>query len=97
MFEELDELQNDGSLVRLLAHYAQVGLKDREAWQDRVMEMQGLEARELTRLHGLLLAHGWVEQNTGMTPVLKREAAACSYRITGAGLRAMRGLNAQWN
>jgi hypothetical protein len=97
MFDESEELQQDGPLARLLAHYVQIGLKDREAWQDRVMHLQGIDARELVKLHGQLLAFGWVEQNTGLTPVLKPEVAASCYRITSAGLRAMRGSRAQWN
>ena len=40
-------------------------------------------------LHGELIAFGWVEQNTGQVP-------SC-YRITLAGLRAIRQAKAQEN
>jgi len=90
MFDELEQLRDNESLAQLLAHYAQDAAHDREAWRDRVIAMKGVDARELVKLHGLLIAHGWVEQNTGMTPVLKVGVAACTYRITGAGLRAVR-------
>jgi len=93
MFDELEELRDSDALVLLLEHYAQAGAHDCEAWQDRVMQMQGVDARELVKLHGLLIAHGWVEQNTGMTPVLKAGVAACAYRITGTGHRAVRIVN----
>jgi hypothetical protein len=91
--DELAQLQDSEPLGRLLEHYARAGLKDSEAWQDRVMQLPGVEARELTALHGLLLAQGWVEQNTGMTPVLKPGLAAYCYRITGTGMRAFRLAN----
>jgi hypothetical protein len=52
--------------------------------------MEGVEARQLVKLHGELLAYGWLEQNTGLTPVLRAGAAANCYRITPAGLRALK-------
>ena len=93
MFDELEQLRNSESLAQLLAHYAEAVDDDRETWRDRLMAMPGAEARDLVKLHGLLIAHGWVEQNTGMTPVLKAGVAACTYRVTGAGLRAFRIIN----
>jgi hypothetical protein len=90
MFDELEQLCGDGRLLTLLAHYAEAGSADREAWQDRVMAMAGVAAKELVRLHGELIAYGWVEQNTGLTPVLKPGIAAACYRITGTGLRALK-------
>jgi hypothetical protein len=88
MFDELDRLHECAALAALLDHYAQAGAADREAWQDRRMQLDRVEARELIKLHGELLAQGWLEQNTGMTPVLKPGVAAACYRITAAGLRA---------
>jgi hypothetical protein len=78
------------ALARLLTHYAELGGADREAWQDRRMGLDGVEPRDLVRLHGLLIACGWVEQNTGATPVLKPGVVAACYRVTAAGLRALR-------
>ena len=89
MFDELQQLRDSKPLGRLLQHYARAGLKNCEAWQDRVMHLPGVEARELVTLHGLLLAYGWLEQNTGKTPRLKPGVAACCYRITDVGMRAM--------
>jgi hypothetical protein len=89
MFDELERLCNGPELQLLLARYAE-GAADRETWQDRLMHIEGLDARGGVKLHGELLAYGWVEQNTGNTPVLRSGEAPCSYRITSAGLRALR-------
>ena len=78
------------ALALLLTHYAELGAADREAWQDRCMDLEGAKPRDLVRLHGQLLARGWLEQNTGATPVLKPGAVAACYRVTAAGLRALR-------
>ena len=90
MFDEFERLCRTKPLLALLAHYAEPGAKDREAWQDRVMDLDGVAARELSRLHGELIAYGWVEQNTGTTPVLKPGVAACCYRVTSAGLKTFK-------
>jgi hypothetical protein len=94
MFDELDRLSEDADLLSLLAHYAEAGAADREAWQDRVMQREGVSPRDLARLHGELIAYGWVEQNTGVTAVLKPGVAAACYRATSAGLRALK--HARW-
>jgi hypothetical protein len=83
-------LRESEALARLLTHYADLGAADREAWQDRLMDLEGVERRELVRLHGQLLACGWLEQNTGTTPVPRPGAVAACYRVTAAGLRALR-------
>ncbi len=90
MFDELDQLRADESLRRLLEHYADRGALDREAWQDRVMPSDGLSASDLVRLHGELLAQEWIEQNTGILPVLRPGAVPQCYRVTAAGLRALK-------
>ena len=83
-------LRQSEALGRLLTHYADLGAADREAWQDRRMGLEGVEPRELVRLHGQLIACGWLEQNTGATPMLKAGVVAACYRVTAAGLRALR-------
>jgi hypothetical protein len=57
MFDELDRLAVDESLVALLPHYARAGAVDPEAWQDRVMAMHGVRPEGLVKLHGELLAY----------------------------------------
>ena len=83
-------LRQSEALGRLLTHYADLGAADREAWQDRRMALEGVGSRDLVRLHGQLIACGWLEQNTGATPVLRPGAVAACYRVTAAGLRALR-------
>jgi hypothetical protein len=94
MFDEMERLCGVKGLCELLAYYVERGAEDRQAWQDRPEEMEGVSGRELVRLHGELLAHGWIEQNTGLTPVLKAGAAPCCYRITTAGIRALKQASA---
>lgn len=63
MFDDLDRLRDNEVLSALLEHYA--GFAEREAWQDRLMQLDGADRNHLVRLHGELLAFGWIEQNTG--------------------------------
>lgn len=90
MFDELARLRDVKELFILLAHYQQGGEADREVWQDRLAGLEGVEPRQLVKLHGELIAYGWMEQNTGLTPVLRPGAAASCYRITAAGIRALK-------
>jgi len=90
MMDELERLRRVKELSDLLTHYGDLGRADRETWQDRVLSLAGTEARELARLHGELLAYGWLEQNTGATPVLRAGTVAGCYRITLAGMRALK-------
>lgn len=59
------------------------------------MQLEGVPAAELVKLHGELIAYGWVEQNTGVTTILKPGVAACCYRVTAAGKRALRSDSAE--
>jgi hypothetical protein len=87
MVDELECLRESPELQRLLDHYVGACAADREAWQDRLMELEGVEARDLVKLHGLLIAFGWLEQNTGNVAVVRAGAVPCCYRITSAGVR----------
>src|SRR5262249_773188 len=90
MFDDLDRTHHSSELQRLLGHYAQAGAADREAWQDRLMYLEGAEPQELGRLHGELLAWGWLEQNTSSASAPTPGVVARCYRITAAGLRTLR-------
>jgi hypothetical protein len=79
-----------GRAARLLTHYADLGAADREAWQDRRMGLEGVEPRDLVRMHGQLLARGWLEQNAGATPALRPGVVAACYCVTAAGRLALR-------
>jgi hypothetical protein len=95
MFDEMDRLREIKELHDLLTHYASLAAGDREVWQDRLCELAGVEPRQLSKFHGELLAFGWLEQNTGLTPILKRGAAPSCYRITSSGLRALKQLRSE--
>jgi hypothetical protein len=83
MFDDVQRLRENPRLVDLLTHYATLGVECRDTWQDRLMQMEGVEPRELTRLHGELIAFDWIEQNAG-------QAVSACYRITVNGLRDLR-------
>jgi hypothetical protein len=74
----------------LLAHYAEAGATNQEAWQDRVMNLEGIENQDLIRMHGKSIAFGWLEQNTGGVPVLQQGSVPQCYRVTAAGLKALK-------
>jgi hypothetical protein len=90
MFDEMERLREVRGLHRLLTHYADLAAPDWHAWQDRLLVLEGADPRDLVRWHGELLAYGWVEQNTGVIPSLKAGEAPGCYRITPAGLRALK-------
>jgi hypothetical protein len=92
MFDDLDRLRGNARLLRLLDHYAQPALTNPEAWQDRLMSLDGAEPGPMVKLHGELLAFGWIEQNSGYTFNQPGVVAAC-YRITNAGLKALKKIS----
>lgn len=82
MLDDLDRLRNSPHLLDLLSHYARLGEKDREIWHNRLMRMEGTEPPDLVKLHGELIAFGWIDQNSGQVPIC--------YRVTLHGQRAVR-------
>lgn len=82
MNDELDALRGSPALTDLLTHYARLAGPDRQAWQARKGPDEGVEPRRMSRLHGELMAWGWLEQNTG-------ELTPGSYRVTRAGMSAL--------
>ena len=90
MFEEMERLTQDGNLYQLLGHYAIPGSDNRETWHDRIMELGDLSPMDLVHFHGELIAYGWIEQNSGVVPVLRPGAVPDCYRVTVAGLRAFK-------
>ncbi len=94
MLDERELLRTNAHLRALLEHYAQGAELDREAWKDRVMARDGLDAGALVRLHGVLIAHGWLEQNTGVIPALRSGSVLGCYRVTTVGHRVLKWLKA---
>jgi hypothetical protein len=94
MFDDLQHLRDDPSLFHLLNYYVQDGAADREAWQDRLMQLDEAPAGDLVQWHGELLAYGWIEQNTGTVSILRPGTVPQCYRPTTAGQRAIRRVRA---
>ena len=94
MFEDLTPLRTKGTLLQLLTHYGRLAVPNRETWQDRLMDMEAVAHSELAKLHGELIACGWIDQNTGNTPVLRAGAVPACYRATLAGLRVLEQIQA---
>lgn len=79
---------------QLLIKYFKELPEERQQWQPRVMEVSGVEQKELTYLHGMLIAYGWIEQNSGYLDQLERaEQVVGCYRITSLGTREVRGFH----
>ena len=87
MFDESQRLQENPHLLFLLSHYAQQGTEDRAIWRDRVMQMESVEPKQLSVLHGELIAFDWIEQNTGQAISRPDGTLSSCYRITLNGLR----------
>jgi hypothetical protein len=90
LYDFAGRLRENPRLLALLGHYARLGVPERAAWQDRVMHLDGADPRELTVLHGELIAFDWVEQNAGHVRVKPDGALAECYRVTAQGLREYR-------
>ena len=71
MIDDLVRLRTHSSLRTFLTHYADLAQAGRGIWQDRVMTLDGVDAAEISRLHGQLIAFDWIEQNIGHFGALK--------------------------
>jgi hypothetical protein len=90
MFDDSLRLQENPVLLALLLHYAQLGSEDRATWRDRLMQIDGVEPKQLSALHGELIAFGWIEQNTGQAILRQDGTLSACYWITLHGLRDYR-------
>ena len=90
MFDFPKCLEENTHLRFLLSHYAQLGAEDRTIWQDRLMQMEGVDRAQMTVLHGELIANDWIEQNTGRAQLRPDGTLSACYRITLHGLREFR-------
>jgi hypothetical protein len=90
MLDESQRLRETPHLLSLLSHYAQIGTEHRATWRDRLMQMEGVEPKQLSVLHGELIAFEWIEQNTGQAISRPDGTLSACYRITLHGLREYR-------
>jgi len=86
-------LRDNTQLLALLSHYGQLGAEDRTVWQDRLMEMEGVDPKQLTALHGELIAFDWIEQNTGQALGKPDGSISACYRVTQNGLWEFRRIH----
>jgi hypothetical protein len=93
MFDESQHLQENPHLLALLSHYAQQGTEERATWRDRLMQMEGVEPKQLSVLHGDLIAFDWIEQNMGQAICRPDGTLSACYRITLNGLREHRRIH----
>jgi hypothetical protein len=93
MFDDSVRLRENPHLLALLSHYAELGSEDRATWRDRLMEMEGVAPKQLSALHGELIAFSWIEQNTGLATPGKDGINSSCYRVTPHGLRTYRGVH----
>jgi hypothetical protein len=94
MFNEIERLRDTSALLTLLTHYAGLAAPDRQVWHDRLMRLDGCDARQITRLHGELIAHGWLELDVASVPRPQAGAVPGCYRVTREGLRALKQIAA---
>ena len=90
MFNEIDRLRQDDALHQLLSHYIEASAGDRDTWQDRLTELPGVKPPHLVKLHGELLAFGWIELNVGVAGIRGQGRVAQCYRATSDGFRALK-------
>jgi hypothetical protein len=86
-------LKGNAQLLALLSHYAQLVSEDRTIWQDRLMQLEGADSKQLTVLHGELIAFDWIEQNTGHAVGRPDGTLSGCYRVTQQGLREYRRIH----
>jgi hypothetical protein len=88
MLDEIAHLRTSPLLLQLLTHYVNLAEPNRDAWQNRLMAMDGVEPSGITQFHGELLAFDWIELNGGQSDHLSPHALQTLYRVTAEGLRA---------
>ena len=90
MFDEMERLRDEKALFTLLAHYAALAAPDRQLWQDRLREMEGVEGRRAgaaaRRAAGLRLAGA--EHGADAGAASRRGAGVLSDHGGGAAGRA---------
>lgn len=91
MLDGIFILRENPQLRSLLEAYRarKTALPDAE-WHDRVMEMGNVDSMTLVRLHGLLLANGWIETRVDRESFAQPGILRCCYRASPEGLRALR-------
>jgi hypothetical protein len=91
VINSIESLRADPKLHALLSAYAALKRNRPDAeWHDRVMDLPGCEPTELHRLHGLLLASGWVETRVHGDSFRDAGKLVSCYRLTADGAAILR-------
>lgn len=91
MITSLSEIKSNPKLGRLLLAYAELKKAQPDAeWHDRIMELTDVTSDELNRLHGLLLASGWIETRVHGDSFRQAGRLEACYRLTSDGAAALR-------
>jgi hypothetical protein len=88
MSARLSGLRSNRRLYDVLAYYDEKDLAGQPAWKERLAQLISVERHELTSIHGLLLAYGWIVSGF----LADNEGPSACYAITPAGRRALRHL-----
>lgn len=93
VIEDIELLQHEPELKRLLEYYLRA---ERHAvdtpdgrWVDRVMVWDLAEPPQLTRFHGILIAHGWLDARLSLDTFGDADRPRRCYRISREGRRAL--------
>jgi hypothetical protein len=89
----LELLRDNVPLRRLLAWYREQKQTRPDApWHDRLMQAAGVSADQISKLHGLLLAHGWIETRVDPLSFAEPGRLRECYRVTREGSSILRFL-----
>lgn len=87
----LDTFSPSAPLRGLLARYRDLGEASPDVpWHDRVMELAGIGPDELSKLHGILLAKGWLDTRVDREALATPGRLRACYRATREGIAALR-------
>lgn len=90
MLSSLEVLRDDVSMRRLLGEYRHRQIQQPESeWHHRVMELVSVDMDRLSRMHGYLIASGWIDVRVERDAFGVDGGVLDSYRITKDGLRAL--------
>lgn len=90
MLGPLELLRESLPLRELLAQYKSYReVHPGQEWHDRVMQLGTLEPPEISKMHGVLLANGWVDTRVAIETFNTPGRLQSCYKITPDGVRAL--------
>lgn len=93
MLSSLETLRDDLPMRSLLTEYRHQHFQKPEVeWHHRVMALPRVEPERMSRLHGYLLASGWIDTRVELTSFSAAGEVLSSYRITREGTTALHAI-----